>query len=437
VDTRTQDDSASEHREVEERCGYVIVWSGSRPALVAHPLQGPLVIGRDLPGVAADDDRLSRRHAELEVTDGGISVSDLASRNGTFVDGKRVEQPCWAHAPTIIRTGKTIGILVRDITPYEQATVDVNANVVVGPILRRAWSAIERAARNGDGAMLLGESGVGKELAAQVFHAATGATNELIAVNCATIPAGLAERLLFGTRRGAFSGADRDADGFLVAADGGTIFLDEIAELDLIVQAKLLRVIETHEVTPLGDARSRKVNLRVVAATLRDLRAEVAARRFREDLYHRLGRPEIRLPVLRARLEEIPQLIDTTLAQVDRGLRPHVTLIEHCLLRPWPGNVRELIGEIRRAGVGVRDDNRVDVLLRDLAPNAGLPISSGEPRTTSAPPPPPAATPAPLPDAATIQRSLLEHHGNVTGAARALGLHRNQLRRFLARKDDD
>ena len=435
METRTQDDSEAERLDVEERRGYVIVWSGSRPTLVAHSLHAPLVIGRELRGVADDDDRMSRRHAEIAVTDGGISVSDLGSRNGTFVDGNRLEQPAWAHAPTIVRTGKTIGIVVRDITPYEQATVDVDANVVVGPILRRAWTAIERAARSGDGVMVLGESGVGKELAAQVFHGATGPRNELIAVNCAAIPAGLAERLLFGARRGAFSGADRDADGYLVAADGGTIFLDEIAELDLVVQAKLLRVIETHEVIPLGEARPRKIDLRVVAATLRDLRAEVAARRFREDLYHRIGRPEIRLPALRDRPEEIPWLIGTTLAQVDGRLRAHATLIEHCLLRPWPGNLRELAGEIRRAGVGVADANRTEVQARDLAPDAGLRMTGL--RMTGAPTPDSQPLPATLPDTATIERALAEHHGNVTGAARALGLHRNQLRRFLARRTDD
>src|SRR6185436_6552295 len=200
-----------------------------------------------------------------------------------------------------------------------------------------------------------------------------------------------------------YSGADRDADGYLVSADRGTFFLDEIGELELAVQAKLLRVLETREVLPLGAARPRKIDLRVVAATLRDLRDEVAERRFREDLYHRVGRPEVHLMPLRERLEDVPRLIARAAASAVPGLALHPALVESCMLRRWPGNARELIGEIRCAALAARDAGAHELGVDDLDPMAGLVL---ERRT-----PPPSlgarATPASLPDRDTIVRSLL------------------------------
>src|SRR5262249_35010222 len=155
---------------------------------------------------------------------------------------------------------------------------------VVGPALQLARQQIERAAKGGDCVLLTGPSGTGKELAARAYHAATGRKGPFIAVNCATIPSGLAERLLFRAKKGAYSGADADAEGYVQAANGGTLFLDELADLDPIVQPKLLRMLEEHEIVELGASRPRKVDLRVCVATLKDLRAEVAAKRFREDL---------------------------------------------------------------------------------------------------------------------------------------------------------
>jgi transcriptional regulator with PAS, ATPase and Fis domain len=324
--------------------------------------------------------------------------------------------------------GRTVVIAVDDVRAFEGATVATTGGVV-GPTLRAAWSAVERAARGGRSLLVTGESGVGKELAARAFHRASGVSGELVAVNCAAIPAGLAERLLFGTRKGAYSGADRDADGYLAAADGGTVFLDEVAELDLDVQAKLLRVLETGELLALGAARPRAVQLRVVAATLRDLRAAVAAGRFRDDLYYRIGRPEVRLPPLRERLEEIPWLVAEAIAS--RGLPAHPSLIEACLLRPWPGNVRELIAEAARAAHAAAEDDRPAVRAEELdeqagrahvaAPAPGDPAEPARPRSVG------------LPDDDAILAALKAEGGNVSRAARRLGVHRNQLRRYLGK----
>jgi transcriptional regulator with PAS, ATPase and Fis domain len=403
----------------------VVVFDGAAPSLAAHRVGGAAtVIGRELFGNTVDD-RLSREHARVRLADGAFAVSDLASRNGTYVNGQRITEETWVHPPAVVRTGRTLTLLVRDVRRFEEARVLNQAGAVIGPQTGQAILQIQRAARGGDTLLVTGESGTGKELAARAFHVATGASGELIAVNCAAIPGGMAERLLFGTRRGAYSGADRDADGYLAAADRGTIFLDEVGELELAVQGKLLRVLETREVMPLGASKPKKLDLRIVVATLRDLRAEVAARRFRDDLYYRIGRPEVRLPALRERPEEIPWLIAATVADAAPGLGLHVSLVEGCLLRSWPGNVRELVAEVRLAALSAREDGSAMVKLDDLDASAGAALGAPAEITT-------ADGPRVLPDDASIAAALAAEAGNVTRAARALGVHRNQLRRYLA-----
>src|SRR5207302_10793306 len=171
---------------------------------------------------------------------------------------------------------------VEDVRPYLGATVQRLEKMVRGPRLERAWHVLARAANAGDSVHIVGESGSGKELAAQAFHRlGPRKDGPFVAVNCASIQPGVAERLLFGAKRGAYSGAI-DAEGYLQAAHGGTLFLDEIAELEPAVQAKLLRTLETGEVLPLGAARPRTVDVRVVSATHKVLRVEVGAGRFRE-----------------------------------------------------------------------------------------------------------------------------------------------------------
>jgi len=426
--------------------GLLVVWTGDEPVLapVRLPPAG-LVLGRELlgevPATRGKDDRISRLHARVRPAgddDADFSVTDLGSRNGSFVDGRAVvDGEILAPTGAVLRVGRTLAILSDDVRPYETAGIFVDGEVVAGPILQSSWRAAERAARLGDTLLVTGESGAGKELVARVFHRATAASGALIAVNCAAIPASVAERLLFGTRRGAYSGADRDADGYLASADRGTLFLDEIAELDLAVQGKLLRVLETGELLPLGAARPISIQVRVVAATLRDLRAEVAAKRFRDDLYYRIGRPEIIVPPLRDRREEIPWLVSRAAAAA--GIAVHPSLVEACLLRPWPGNVRELVGEVRRAALAAKEDGKPQVRAEELDARAGIAIhrwaTTETPELTRGSSEP--AKAAPLPEAAVIEEALRAAGGNVSAAARALGLHRNQLRRFLARRDSE
>jgi DNA-binding NtrC family response regulator len=273
--------------------------------------------------------------------------------------------------------------------------------------------------------LITGESGTGKELAARAFHSAgPQASGPFVAVNCAAIPEGLAERLLFGARRGAYSGATHDTEGYVQAAHGGTLFLDEVAELDAAVQAKLLRTIETQQVLELGAVAPKPVRIRVCSAT-HDLRARVKAGRFRDDLYYRIGQPEIQLPPLRERREEIPWHLAECVKVVDpqSPLSIDVSFVVECLQRPWPGNVRELLGEGRRAAARALDEGRRSVEARDLDPRAGKGVI--HPRSEPEPPPPDG------PPEDEIAEALRLERGNVSRAARRLGIHRNRVRRWL------
>jgi transcriptional regulator with GAF, ATPase, and Fis domain len=278
---------------------------------------------------------------------------------------------------------------------------------------------------------------------AQAFHrAGPRAARPLVPVNCAAIPHALAERLLFGARRGAYSGADADAIGYLQEADGGTLFLDEVAELDLQVQAKLLRVLESKEIMPLGASKPRTVDFALCSATSKDLRALVAAGTWREDLYFRIARPAVTLPALRDRPEEIPALIAHELARLPPPAPgAHISFVEQCLLRPWPGNARELLAEVRAAAQAPRGGGH-RLTARHLAETAGsvfsaaaLDVPAAPPSRDTSPPDPPQKR-MPRIDVAWRQRiedALRANGGNITAAARALGLHRNQMRRLLER----
>ena len=203
--------------------------------------------------------------------------------------------------------------------------------------------------------LITGESGTGKELVAQGLHALGLGRNEMfLAVNCAAIPHDLLENQLFGHVRGAFTGADRDHAGLFVAAGRGTVFLDEIGELARSTQAKLLRAIENKEVLPVGATRPISFQARLLTATNKDLAAEVAADRFRADLYYRLNVVAIHLPPLRDRREDIPELVSVLLAKHAKSLAKRVVGVDNATIRglmsaPWVGNVRELDNALERA----------------------------------------------------------------------------------------
>ena len=414
--------------------GVVLVLDAGKPAhrAFAVPKAG-LEIGRGSPGgVLEADDRVSRRHVTVSYAKGCWAVHDHGSRNGTFVNGSKIDGYVDFEGPVLIRLGRSLIWAVNDVSPYLDAPSPVSdGETVTGGLLRQVWQEIAVASRAGDTLLIRGESGAGKELAARRLHElcfGSASSAPFIAVNCAAIPEGLAERLLFGAKKGAYSGATSDATGYIAAADRGTLFLDEVAELDPLVQAKLLRVLETREVLPLGDARPRRVQIRVCAASHQNLRDAVGAGRFRQDLYYRVGRPEVVLPPLRERIDELPWLIQAELTRSAPARVPGVGFVEACALRHWPGNVRELLREVRLAAHAPLEAGSNTLDAQHLSPDAGRVITA-----TSGDGDSPKRSVSATSDE-QIEQALSEHQGNVTRAAQALGLHRNQLRRWLEKR---
>jgi DNA-binding NtrC family response regulator len=428
---------AHRRREVkaEPAPGLLVVYSAEAPCFHVLLLRkGRLALGRDeLAARHVADERVSLDHVEVE-HDGALwTVRDQGSTNGTLVDGELVGEPGSFRAPRVVRIGRTLLLPIADSALYALQGLTAKDQRIIGPSMRVVHEQIARVARAGQSLLLTGGSGSGKEVAARVYHEAGGGkgagARPFVALNCATLQRELSERILFGARRGAYSGAVADAEGLIQSAHGGTLFLDEIAELDASVQAKLLRAIETKEVTPIGALRPETVDFRLCAATHKDLRAEVAAGRFREDLYFRIGRPELRLPSLHERPEEIPWLVHQAVQSVSAAGAPHaasVELVEACLLRPWPGNVRELLTEVRTAALVA--GNREAVRDTDLAEQAGLDLGLAPP--TSDPASARVAAPASTePD--PIEAALAAEGGNVSRAAIRLGISRAKVRRFI------
>ena len=306
-----------------------------------------------------------------------------------------------------------------------------------GPVMQELFGMIRRLAPHVRTALITGETGTGKELVARALHK-TGPRRErrFVTVNCSAVVETLFESELFGHVRGAFTGATDHKPGLFELADGGTLFLDEIGELPPSVQAKLLRVLELGEVHRVGSLDPRRVNVHVIAATNRDLRAEVAAGRFRSDLYYRLNIVEVKLPALRDRREDIPYLtaafVRDTSERLQKPLLGLTPGAERVLgVAPWEGNVRELRNVIERACILADGDFITE---RELA--VSMPVMQLPPVGT-------AAAPQRSADADLlvnverehIQRALLRANGNKKAAARMLGLSRRALYRRLERLD--
>jgi anaerobic nitric oxide reductase transcription regulator len=288
--------------------------------------------------------------------------------------------------------------------------------------------------------LISGETGVGKELVAAMVHASsTRRERSLVTLNCAALPEALAESELFGHQAGAFTGATQDRAGKFELADNGTLFLDEIGELPLAVQAKLLRALQQGEVQRVGSDRVHRVNVRALAATNRDLEQEVAAGRFRADLYHRLATYPIAVPPLRNRAEDLPILADHLLNQHRRRLGCGVPVLDAESLEllqhyAWPGNVRELDNVLARAVLRAMAQQPGVDQLRIARRHLTLEIAEASSRTGAAQ----SATNVP-PDNRTLgeqvddfQRRAIaaavdQHKGNWAAAARSLGLHRANL----------
>ncbi len=302
-------------------------------------------------GLRLTDPYVSRYHVEVEADDEGVVIRDLGSRNGTRAGGLTVREVA-SRGEVELELGRT---RVR-VAPGE-AKVDVPLSAAAGfgrlvgasRAMRAVYAALERAAPSTVPVLITGESGTGKELAARSLHdASPRAGGAFEVIDCGSLPPTLIEAELFGYERGAFTGARGEHAGAFERADGGTVFLDELGELPTELQPKLLRVLGEGEVRRLGASRARKVDVRVVAATNRDLRREVNDKRFRLDLYYRLAVVRVEMPPLRERLDDLPMLLDRLCASVarERGVPADGALDDAfwAAVRQhhWPGNVREL-----------------------------------------------------------------------------------------------
>jgi DNA-binding NtrC family response regulator len=313
-----------------------------------------------------------------------------------------------------------------------------------GPVMQELFGMIRRLAPHVRTALVTGETGTGKELVARALHSmGPRRDRRFVAVNCSAVVETLFESELFGHVRGAFTGATDNKQGLFELADNGTLFLDEIGELPMSVQAKLLRVLELGEVHRVGSLEPRKVNVHVIAATNRDLRAEVAAGRFRSDLYYRLNIVEVKLPALRDRREDIPYLTAAFVREASERLQKTLAGLtpgaERLLgIASWDGNVRELKNVIERACIMADGD-----LITERELMVSMPLftyAAARPAGTMQALAPADET-APSDDLLAtverehIQRALVRAHGNKKAAARMLGLSRRALYRRLERLD--
>jgi len=411
----------------------------SLPGAVRLPLF-PLVIGRDPPpaGLKIAQGAVSKQHLTLTPTPAGVVVRDLGSRNGTIVSGTRISGEVLLSHGDLLHVGNTLFKFVESgILAFTAATARPFGfeGVIAGPSLSETIADLAIVAATDLSVLLLGETGTGKEVFARAVHAASGRRGRFVALNCAAIPPTLLEAELFGAKRGAFTGADRDREGLVRAADRGTLFLDEIGDMPLEAQAKMLRLIENKEVLPLGATTPEKSDARLVCATHRDLQELVAAGRFRGDLLARIRQHRVSLPPLRARKEDIGMLLRHFLARDKRtdlvaDFRSMVVLCHY----DWPYNVRELEAVVRRAVALVRGptlgERDLPEDVRECAENYG---AAGGLVARPAIAPVVAQAGAITPAADELRALLAKNDGNVAAIARHYGKDRAQVHRWLRR----
>ena len=414
------------HLEVVEGPSGGRTWNaeGDRCAIGSH-------VSNDL---VLEDRTVSRFHCEIRIDPSGARVQDLGSRNATLIDGVRVAD-AWLRDGSLLRLGQSV---VRFHLDEGMNALRVSADGRFGTMIgdsvpmRAAFALLERAAASDITVLIEGETGTGKEEAAVSIHERSPrAGGPFVVIDCSAIPANLLESELFGHERGAFTGAVERRIGAFEAANGGTVFIDEVGELPTALQPKLLRVLERRTIRRLGSHDAIPVDLRIVAATNRNLRSEVNEGRFRSDLYYRLAVVKVTLPPLRERADDVPGLVRLMLDSL--GAAPDVSarLLDPGFLArlqhaAWPGNVRELRNYLEQC-----------MVLHEPPPIA-------PPRTRQSSPAEDAVDPRlsyaeakrRLTDEAERRylEALLRHHdGNVSQAARAAGMNRGYLHRLLRR----
>ena len=395
------------------------------------------------------DKAVSGTHCEVEANEKGFILRDLGSTNGTKIGELRVRE-VWITPGTVIQVGQTKMRFEPMKAEVEIDLADENRYYdLVGKSvrMREIFAVLQKVANTDLTCLIRGETGTGKELVARAIHQGSQrASQPLVVQDCSAIPKDLVESTLFGHERGAFTGATDKFKGSFEQANGGTIFLDEIGELDLALQPKLLRVLENREIKRVGGEKVIPVNVRVVAATNRDLRQMVNEGTFREDLYYRLSVAQVLLPPLRERPEDVELLVESFLETMARRLFPgedgkKFTVAADAMTRlkgyPWPGNVRELKNTVERAA-SLAD--ALELSIRDLlpmsqkTPEEPLPGGTAEQFVEDAIPFKEAKQKILDTFEAAYLKALLDKHGgNVTRSAEAAGLTRYHLRELAKR----
>jgi transcriptional regulator with PAS, ATPase and Fis domain len=417
----------------------LLVVSGPDAGLTHTSARDELVIGtHESADLVLHDETVSRFHCVISVTAEQLTVRDLGSRNGTTLDGVSIVA-ARPRAGSTLKLGRTE---LRFELQTEPLLLPISGRGRFGRMvgksvaMRRAFSLLERAAASDATVLLEGETGTGKEIAAESIHMESARRNgPFIVVDCASIPQNLLESELFGHEKGSFTGASGAREGAFEAANGGTIFLDEIGELGLELQPRLLRALERKQVKRVGTNKYVSVDVRVVAATNRNLHREVNERRFRSDLYYRLAVVEVRLPPLRERPDDLPALIDSILVGLGADALPAANglreagFVAEVARHGWPGNVRELRNYLERClalqehvpmGPGPDDDSASGPAHSDL-PDLTQPLKIARERWTR------------VLERRYVEAMLARHQGNVAAAAREAAVDRMHFYRLLWR----
>ena len=384
-----------------------------------------MTIGRHASAeLVLSDKSASQFHCEIAIANGRAVVRDLDSRNGTTLDGVTIKE-AYPGSGSMLALGRT---RIRFELAGEPVPVPISAGNRFGRMvggsaaIRAVFSVLERAAASDATVLLEGETGTGKEAAADSIHAASTRRDQpFVVVDCGAIPPTLLESELFGHERGAFTGAVAQRPGMFEIASGGTLFLDEIGELAPDLQPKLLRALESKEVRRVGANQYIPVDCRVIAATCRSLRADVNVQKFRADLFYRIAVVQVRLPPLRERLDDLPQLVEAFAADLGSDLLRAPELLAHLQRHSWPGNVRELRNYLERC-----------VALGEVAPLA----AESAPRTEPSVDPQKPLRQQREQWITQFERRYLEellalHDGNVSAAARGAGMDRPSFYRLL------
>ncbi len=400
--------------------------------------EGETTLGRGLDAtIALADPTLSRQHLRLHgrAGDGFVTVEDLGSRNGTWVGGQRITRTMAGHN-ALLRLGDELLVLEADGGEALEAARPTDDIPGQSEAARRVRAAIIATADHQRPVLLLGPTGTGKERAATAIHAASGRKGPLVRVNVAAIPKDLFESELFGHKRGAFSGAQADRPGRVREAHGGTLMLDEIGELPLDLQAKLLRVLEEGHVRPVGGSADVAVDVRFIAATHEDLATRIDAGRFRHDLAARLRMDVVQLPALGERLTDLAELAQAVLPLDRKGawaMALGSDVWETLALARWNDNLRGLVAvllKLRRSLSPFGRLHAADVarVAPELLPRQEKPLTrlsedlrvGGQWRRQGA-----------RPEAETLRALLAQHRGDVAAVANALERDRRQVYRWM------